>query len=71
MGKTTFGDKLLATRKLCGMSRRDVANRTGFTVRSLVRWELEGVVPHPLHKRIVEEAMTASIMEAVERKGIV
>ena len=64
MSEISFAQKLLATRKLCGLSRQDVADRTELSKRSICRYELEGVTPIPLHKRIIEEAMTAAIVEA-------
>ena len=68
MGEMTFGEKLLATRKLCRLSRQDVADRTELSKRSICRYELEGVTPIPLHKRIIEKQMFDWIMEAASER---
>ncbi len=69
MNIPNLNQRILAVRKLCGLSRQQMGDRLGFTKRAVCRWELEGVTPQSLHRKWIEKGLWQILVETAKEIG--
>lgn len=60
----SVGESLRIARRIKGMTMAEAGEELGFTRRSIGGWEREERQPHPVHKRMIEEATRRWLREA-------
>jgi len=67
--KLSLGAQLRAIRQLRGFSQREAAEALGFSKKAIQRWEAGRNKPHPVHFKMLQQALAAWAVEAAELRN--